>query len=61
MQNEQMALPGFPKVAGTPVKKGPRAALEKQIKDLDERVFNLEFELVTLKGRLDSWEENDDE
>ncbi len=61
MQNEQMTLPGFPKMAGATVRKGPRAALEKKLNELDERVFNMEFEIMTLKARLDSWEADDDE
>jgi hypothetical protein len=61
MQNEQLALPGFPKRAGANVKIGSRADLQRQLNELEQRLYNVEFDLMTLKTRLDRWEEEDDE
>jgi hypothetical protein len=61
MQNEQLALPGFPKRASAHVKTGSRADLQRQLNELEQRLYNVEFDLMTLETRMDRWEEEDDE
>ncbi len=65
MHSDQLSLPGFTKPAAATQPKREKRDLspsaEKRIREIEDRLFNLELEVTLLRENLESSEEDENE